>query len=359
MLMPSLPPPRPDDLSAFPALLTFDAHERDALLSAMEARTYRAGEVLFHEDDPGRDLMLVREGEIVFSKRAGKREVEINRVAGPALFGEMAFLAGVPRTAKATAATDVRVLLLAPEALPEGTPLRYKLEAVLGRTSIRWLQAATDRHIDEMDVRRRFGILTVLVMVVLSMMTAITGMRTAGELDLSFPIYYAAPLIMISMIWIAVAAVKAVNLPRETLGFTFKGSGRALAEGAVVCAVMALIYRLQPYGEPFLDVLARMWSSPAGLVYISVAVLQELFCRGILQTAFQRFYDDRKGWLSVALTSLVYAISHAYIGVGIVIASFVFGVILGFLYLRHRNLLGVILVHYWAGAMALALGLLK
>ena len=67
-----------------------------------------AGKVLAKEGDPAHEFFVIVEGSIDISKK-GKAV----RTLGPGdFFGELAMLGKVPRTATATAATPVRMLVL-------------------------------------------------------------------------------------------------------------------------------------------------------------------------------------------------------------------------------------------------------
>ena len=65
----------------------------------------RAGKVLTKEGEPGREFMIIAEGEATV-RRNGRKVASL----GPGdFFGELAVLAGVPRTATITADTDMTV----------------------------------------------------------------------------------------------------------------------------------------------------------------------------------------------------------------------------------------------------------
>jgi CRP/FNR family cyclic AMP-dependent transcriptional regulator len=81
-------------------------------LESRFSRTFKVGEVIFREGEPGHTMFVVRGGEVRISKhvRGGER---VLATLGPGeFFGEMAVLSGRPRTATATAATALTVLEL-------------------------------------------------------------------------------------------------------------------------------------------------------------------------------------------------------------------------------------------------------
>lgn len=69
------------------------------------SRVLAAGEVIFHEGDPGDEFFVIRRGEVEI--RSGNRLLE---TLGPnEIFGELALIDAAPRSADAVAKTDAVV----------------------------------------------------------------------------------------------------------------------------------------------------------------------------------------------------------------------------------------------------------
>lgn len=99
-----------------------NGRELGALVRALHARTYRAGETVFVEGDIGRALFILESGGVQLSRRgADGAPVPLYTVKPGEFFGEMALLESQPRSATATAAAPSRLHLL----------YRTKLEALL------------------------------------------------------------------------------------------------------------------------------------------------------------------------------------------------------------------------------------
>jgi len=73
-----------------------------------DVERHAAGEVIFAEGDVAEQAYVVRTGEVAIS--AGGRELE--RLGEGAMFGEMAIIESEPRSATATAATDVELAVI-------------------------------------------------------------------------------------------------------------------------------------------------------------------------------------------------------------------------------------------------------
>ncbi len=81
-------------------------------LESRFSRTFKAGEVVVREGERGHTMFVVRSGQVRISKRvrAGERTLA---VLGPGeFFGEMAVLSGRPRSATATAQSELTLLEL-------------------------------------------------------------------------------------------------------------------------------------------------------------------------------------------------------------------------------------------------------
>jgi CRP-like cAMP-binding protein len=75
---------------------------------------YRAGDLIFAIGDAAHSMYVVVEGEVEI--RIG--DVLLDRLGPGALFGEMALVAGEPRSATARAATDCRVVEISEKRFP-------------------------------------------------------------------------------------------------------------------------------------------------------------------------------------------------------------------------------------------------
>jgi CRP/FNR family cyclic AMP-dependent transcriptional regulator len=85
--------------------------KRLRLLAFMsESLTYRSGEMLFDQGEEGDSAFVVLEGEAAVIVDIGGSKVEVAKIGPKQIFGEMAVLCDVPRTAAITAKSDLEVL---------------------------------------------------------------------------------------------------------------------------------------------------------------------------------------------------------------------------------------------------------
>jgi len=87
--------------------------ELEQLAQTMRRRTYRRGEVVFHQGDPGESLHVVCQGKLKVVIIGDNGEEAVLAILGPSdVFGEMAVLDGGPRSATVTALESVETAVL-------------------------------------------------------------------------------------------------------------------------------------------------------------------------------------------------------------------------------------------------------
>jgi len=106
--------------------------------------------------------------------------------------------------------------------------------------------------------------------------------------------------------------------------------------------------------EPDLSAYEGVKGNIGGLIgmlalgWIVGGLFEEFFFRGFLFHRFATLIHNEglHKWVSIAFTSLVFGFAHYYQGVGGIIGTFIFAVIMGLLYFYfHRNVWYLIVVH--------------
>lgn len=158
-----------------------------------------------------------------------------------------------------------------------------------------------------------------------------------------------------------------LKLAPSQIGITLQGWRRAVFEGVAASAVaIAVIYALSHLmregtvpGEH-----ATMSSMSVGMVILSRcgyalhSLIQEVMARGVLQTSLRRLLDDRSGVRSLLVASLIFGLFHSHFGLMAVAVTAISGVVMGAMYMRHGNLIGVTILHVAAGIAAFQVGIL-
>jgi signal transduction histidine kinase len=90
-----------------------DPGEWQGLRRIAQERQFAAGQEIFREGDPGDGVYVIRDGSVEIAHLTDLREHRVFSRLGPGeIFGEMAVIEDLPRSATATAAKDARVYFI-------------------------------------------------------------------------------------------------------------------------------------------------------------------------------------------------------------------------------------------------------
>lgn len=100
-------------LQKAPIFAELPADNLRLLESSLRRQSFREGEVIFHQGDPGHCLYVIENGRIrIYVLGPDGREISVNIYADGDVFGELAILDGLPRSASAVALTRTETLVL-------------------------------------------------------------------------------------------------------------------------------------------------------------------------------------------------------------------------------------------------------
>ena len=108
-----------DDVLRQAALFAgLDDESARALEESMAPISLKRGEVLFNEGDEGNQLYVVTEGKVKLGRTSADGRENLLAILGPGqMFGELSFFDPGPRSATATAVTNVELMSLGHDAL--------------------------------------------------------------------------------------------------------------------------------------------------------------------------------------------------------------------------------------------------
>lgn len=72
-------------------------------------KKFKAGEVIFEENDRGEEMFIIRSGRVKIFRRRDDREIILANLGKGDFFGEMAIFSGLPRSASAEAGEDAEL----------------------------------------------------------------------------------------------------------------------------------------------------------------------------------------------------------------------------------------------------------
>ena len=126
-----------DVLRRAPLFAALDDEQAAELRASMSEVTLARGDALFHEGDPGDRLYVVTEGKVKLHRTSPDGRENMLAVLGPGeLIGELSLFDPGPRTATASALTEVKLLGLGHGDLQPWLNARPEVAAALLRPVI-------------------------------------------------------------------------------------------------------------------------------------------------------------------------------------------------------------------------------
>lgn len=367
--------------------------DRLALAELSEIRAVPQGQVILAEGQPSNALYVVWSGAVEVLKHAaagdftptahltqpslrlGQNHVSITRLVRGALFGEMSFIDRLPASATVVAAEQCVLLVwnrVQLEQALDGALLEQRLTAGVAVAVIRRMRQLTATHVRALQeelvqsrLRVEFARFFTVTMVLFGIASTVQKLIHTGLPPL-WQMLYSWGFLLLSFAPIAWFALRQRQPPSE-FGLTLRHwqlnlrDGAALSVGLMLVAAAVVWVQHQP-GLPLLS-----WGSVANyspleqrvffLAYLPHCFLQEFIGRGVIQTSLARLMPDSKPSAAILMTSALFGIYHFYVSVSFAVTTFVVSLAFGWLFYRHRSLLGVTIVHVVLGILSLAVGL--
>lgn len=371
--------PEPEfDLTSNSFTRTLSAEYGAELVRLLSWRHFDAGSKVLKEGETAQVMYFVVRGEVEVHKHDAERSILLAALGAGAMFGEMSFWDGAPASADVIARSDATLALLWRDQLPENfatTPLFAHLADHVARVAVARLRENNDRYVealraelDQMRKREGFARFFVIMVVLFGVTNLVPYFLTTGLQSMSPGVYMLTSWAMLLLLLVPFASfTRRERQPLATFGVTTRGAGRSLLEGALLAAVIAaplLLFRAnwREAGEPFFTWKLQASFTPALLVinvlqYPFHGYLQEFIARGVVQGSLSRFMSESHPAIPILLASCLFGIFHLYVSPWFALMLTVGSVVFGLLYQRHKNLLGVTVLHVVLGLLTEAIGL--
>lgn len=331
------------------------------------------GQDVIVEGDKSSSLYVVIDGTFGIYRKdpGGLTEHRVAEIGAGQPFGEMALLDGEARSATVRAETKGTVLEIQPEAIRaqvDGETRLAEFKGALASFVTRRMRSATQEHVAALqrelklrEEQQQFGKFFVYSLIMMSIGTLVNNLlaRAFVNVDVYTAVFawqYLAILLVPSLF-----VIRHMAIPLSSLGLTTAGLKKSLLEGIFISVTLCLFTWLLSLVLKHFDALPGKplpfdpWGSAS---YFLHSALQEIIARGFLQSSFQRFLGDKGKWRSVLLASVLFGMFHLHFGIPAVLMTIATGCVFGWIYMRHQNIAGVVLVHYMMGVAAFNSGLL-
>lgn len=339
------------------------------------------GEVFIREGERNADLYFIRSGRAILTKGEADEKVTIGEVGPESVLGELSFLDNSPRSLSVEAIEPLQVSRLRRSALAGDDPIAervlHQIERNIALLSTERLRRTSDdfvqsmrREVDLLKEQVNFGTMFIIMVILFGLNGFVLNIIQTHFSDYyyftspNYTFLYARLIDWGGFIFIAAPVlylVKVINFPirevlsvrtnlRQTLLESLALSGLIVL--AVVPASLGLI------NVPFVTQVNENFDLKWFMIvftpdYLLHSYIQEVVARGIMQNAIQKFLRDEKGHRTIIICSLAFAVMHMHLGIAFAATTGLAGVVFGYIYLRHRNLIGVTLVHWVIGALVM------
>ncbi len=340
---------------------SFNEEEIQQVEQLLTSKKYEQGEIIIKEDTLSRELFFIQQGQVEILKKEHGNEYTFAEIGEKEIFGEVSFLDTKKRSTTVRAKTDVEVFIFEEENFRKLSDkfsyLQYKFLLQLSQITMARLRNTNQKVLEEMDLRKRLSKFLMIMVACLSLTTCIIGFMDVMRSHL--PFHWIALGISLVALLLCFMMIKAVRKPLHFFGLNLVNWKKALWEGILLSVFFSAVCLLVWPEKNFTAGFIYLCTSGRLFVYLFVSFLQEFVARGVVQTSFMEFYEDKKGYLSIFTTSVTFALLHIHYGMALTVATLVMGIFLGALYLRHKSLVGIILIHFVLGSLANIYGFIK
>lgn len=346
---------------------------REALYRVGERIEVAAGTLLFADDEQSNELYIIESGKVVSYQAGGEDDAEwpVLELGEGDIVGEMSFLDGGVRQLNARAEVDTTLLRIHPFDLLEvegGDHYYDNLRASVGITVVQRLRVGTELHVatlqhqlELVQKQKQFGMFFLFTITLFSIAMVANNVISTQILKVDVNTQLFAWQYLLVLLVPSLIVVWLMKIPLSQIGLTTRGLRKSLTEGTVTSLAVMAVTAAAIAGSRMTDAVPDLsfspnWAETPG--YLLHSFLQEVVARGFMQSAVLRFLNDRGGVRTVILTSTMFGVFHIHFGLAAVIVTIVSCIIFGLFYLRHENIFGVTLLHFFLGACAFSVGML-
>ena len=221
---------------------------------------------------------------------------------------------------------------------------------------------------EESRTRSDFGYLAIAVIVLLSLYSIILiSMHSLLPFEISPSTGHVISLVLqVIFIVIVIAGLKRMKMPLREFGLNFNNIKLALGQSIGFSAIIMIItlgikYYLVNYSnvfEPGEPLLNFTHIDSVFYTYLIIAPMQEFLARGVIQTTLVRGFSGTYNiFWAILLTSMIHGNFHIHESVSLGIISILMGIAWGYMFYRHKTIIGVSISHFLLGNWVVVLGL--
>lgn len=334
--------------------------------------SYAKGELVLNIDHEYESLKILYYGnvDVVLKDPESAQDYVVASLDPGAYFGEKGFMEMGAPSANIIASENVMVLAISRtdamkwdiyHNIVKGiASVQSERLRIANSKQVEALQKAVERQ-SEQNSFGRFYIATIMLFAVSSFVPDYSNESPTFQLMIRW-------VFLVLILIPAIYAVRHQNVPISVFGITTVRWRKALGESVLVAiAILPLLMLFKIFGAPADEPLIT-WGTIGNysrgqlafylVTYIPHSAIQEFIARGVGQGSLQRFMPDAHFMKPIVIAGLLFAILHLHLSVSAAAFTFFISLLFGYLYYRHKTLIGVTVLHVLLGTSATALGLI-
>lgn len=246
--------------------------------------------------------------------------------------------------------------------------LHYTEQVLINTSGI--AMRSIDKQLEDEKLRILFGMFVIRMFIILCVYTI--SLKGLQILEGSFgdPTIVSTSMLFIVSFFVFRAMMK-THLPLAEFGFSTCNWKQSTIEGILFAGILfllmliikfTLIHTLPQFSNlplfeyntglnKYLQIISLKEFSIMG-VYIIFAPVQEFLVRGGLQSSLFSFLTgplSQRIWLSIIVSNLIFVTFHSHISFLFSLTALIPGIVWGWLYSRHKTLIGVSISHILVG----------
>ncbi len=341
------------------------ASEVDILVNHASTLEIKSHEQIISEGEQSSDIYFVEKGELEVTKKIGgsKDEFVIGHLSNGEMFGEMSFIDSQPRSTTIRSTTPTILYKLALEDLNSGdSSSRQLLEKITTKLSMITLTRVRNTNsqyvlsiknqIQQLEMQTQFGLFFVLLITFYSIQSFIYFFINYLGIKVDIPVI--SWMKLVSLLIPSLFFVKYINYSLNTFGLNAAYAKQAILDTLVMLLsaflLIAFSYRIfiGSWESLMINLTpTRITQISGGFFGIFIYILfLEFLIRGVMQTSLQKFLDDEKGFLTVFIVADLLWLFDLYLGFGTDNIKFMLDLLLGYIFLLQKSIIGVVIIHF-------------
>lgn len=337
--------------------------EIELFSSFIQVEEYPTGVTFISEGDFSSEIYLIFEGEISIVKWDEEKKIKlgIGMLGVGDILGEMAFIDKEPRSSSVTTSKPTTVFKFVFDNFKkEDAQLRNIYDAILYNTAqsaIIRLRNTNKNYVRSLRIQIDFGYFFIVSLSIFAIGNFFILLSTNYGINPHSTTFTWGYTLALLVLFVCLA--RQFKYPLQDMGVTTLNWKKSLVEGVLISLVLIVCiligYSIYAKIHHLTTPLSQLILHPqkpldiSAFFYFIYVYIQGFMTRGVAQSSLEKFLKDDTGVQTVIITSIMFSMLYSSHGILVISIVLVTNLFLGYIYLRHRNLLGVSIIQYVIG----------